>query len=299
MSAPLHYDSCPICGHADCRPVFQVVDQLVSQQSFQLIECPHCSVRLTQDAPGAADSGAYYQSDEYISHTNTRQGLINQIYQLVRRRTLSQKIKWVERATGLSGGRVLDVGSGTGAFVSALRRSGWRADGLEPDAAARQVGLRDYGITLMESDQLYQLPSGEFDAITLWHVLEHVHDLHGYMKEFRRVLKSGGRLLLALPNHTSWDADHFQQWWAAYDVPRHLYHFAPDSIRALAKRNGFECQSLRPLWYDAFYIALLSHQHQCGQNRWLSSMYVGLRSNWRAYFDRERGSSLVYVLKPI
>jgi len=299
MSDPIHYDTCPICNQANWQPVFAVIDQLISKKSFTLIECKQCRVRLTQDAPGPNEAGAYYQSEDYISHTNTSQGLINRIYQLVRRRTLHQKIKWVEQATRLTGGRILDVGSGTGAFVSALRQAGWRADGLEPDSVARQVGLRDFGISLLESEQLYKLPSGEFDAITLWHVLEHVHDLKGYMREFHRLLKPGGRLLLALPNHTSRDAHYFQQWWAAYDVPRHLYHFAPESIRALSEQTGFQCASLRPMWYDAFYIALLSHQHKSGNSRWLWSVGVGLRSNLSALLDRNRTSSLVYELKPI
>lgn len=299
MSDQIHYNTCPICGQANWQPVFPVIDQLVSKQSFTLIECGQCRVRITQDAPGPAAAGAYYQSDEYISHSNTGRGLINQLYKLVRRRTLRQKVKWVERALGRAGGRILDVGSGTGGFVSALRRSGWRADGLEPDRTAREVALRDFGISLMDADQLTKLPAAEFDCITLWHVLEHVHDLNGYLQAFHRLLKPGGRLLLALPNHHSWDAHYFRQWWAAYDVPRHLYHFAPDSVRTLAARNGFTCVSLRPMWYDAFYIALLSHQHQTGKSRWVSSIYVGLRSNLTTLFNRERGSSLIYELKPV
>lgn len=205
----------------------------------------------------------------------------------------------MERVTGLKGGRLLDVGSGTGAFVSSLRHAGWRADGIEPDPTARQVALTEFGTSLLEGDQLTKLPAAEFDAITLWHVLEHVHDLAGYMETFRRLLKPGGRLILALPNHTSLDAAHFQQWWAAYDVPRHLYHFAPTSIRQLAQHHRFECYSIHPMWYDAFYISLLSHQHRYGSNRWIHSCWVGLRSNATALFNRERASSLIYVLKPV
>jgi predicted SAM-dependent methyltransferase len=151
----------------------------------------------------------------------------------------------------------------------------------------------------LDIDRLFQLPVGSFDAITLWHVLEHVHDLNGYMNQLHRLLKPGGRLLIALPNHTSFDADYFGKWWAAYDVPRHLYHFSPDSIRHLATKHGFTCRSIRPLWYDAFYIALLTHQHKTGSSRWLSSAWVGFNSNVRALMNSERGSSLLYELKPI
>lgn len=299
MSDQIHYEFCPVCSGKAWDSIFSVVDQLVSKHAFSIIQCKNCGLRVTQDAPGPLSSSAYYASEAYVSHSNTKQGLINRLYQLVRTRTLSQKVKWVERCTRLRGGRILDVGSGAGAFVAALRCAGWRADGLEPDPTARQVAINDFGITLMESNQLFKLPAGEFDAITLWHVLEHVHDLDGYMQAFRRLLKPGGRLLLALPNHTSFDANHFQRWWAAYDVPRHLYHFAPASIRHLAQRHGFDCRSIRPMWYDAFYISLLSHQHKTGSSRWFSSFWIGMRSNWNALFNRERASSLIYELKPI
>lgn len=299
MSGRIHYTNCPVCGAAELTPVFDVVDQLVSHDSFSLLSCAQCGCRLTERAPDQAGSSMYYQSAEYISHSNTSRGLINRIYQAVRKRTLRQKVKWVERSTGLSGGRVLDVGSGTGAFVHELRKAGWQADGLEPDPIARQVAQTDFAVTLLDIDRLFQLPVGSFDAITLWHVLEHVHDLNGYMNQLHRLLKPGGRLLIALPNHTSFDADYFGKWWAAYDVPRHLYHFSPDSMRHLATKHGFTCRSIRPLWYDAFYIALLSHQHKTGSSRWLSSAWVGIRSNVRAWMNSERGSSLLYELKPV
>ncbi len=297
MSDRIHYASCPVCQHSHFKPVFDVIDQLVSRESFTLMECESCHCRFTQDPPDLVNATRYYQSSDYISHTNTRRGLINQIYQLVRRRTLVDKVRLVEKSTGLKGGRILDVGSGTGAFVAALRRAGWRADGIEPDSTARHTGLKEFGISLMEADQLFKLPAGEFDAITLWHVLEHVHDLEGYMQQFQRLLKPGGSLLLALPNYTSWDAKQFGNWWAAYDVPRHLYHFSPDSIRVLSKQNRFDLDAIRPMWYDAFYIALLSHQHKTGSSRWLSSLWVGLRSNWLALTNKERASSLIYQLK--
>lgn len=298
MSDRIQYTACPICQHTDLEAVFNVTDQLVSRESFTLMACRHCGCRLTQGAPDQRTSSRYYQSTDYISHSNTNQGLINRIYQQVRKRTLVQKVKLVERTTGLSGGQILDVGSGTGAFVAALRKAGWRADGLEPDSTARQVAQETFGISLLNIDQLFHLPSASYDAITLWHVLEHVHDVSGYMQQFRRLLKPGGRLLIALPNHSAWDATYFGKWWAAYDVPRHLYHFAPDSVRALARQHQFQCASIRPMWYDAFYIALLSHQHRTGSSRWLASFFVGLQSNLRALRNVEKASSLIYELRP-
>ena len=299
MADHIHYTSCPICQQAKLLAIFNVIDQLVSRESFTILECQHCGCRLTQGAPDQQASSKYYQSTDYISHSNTRRGLINRVYQLVRKRTLLQKVKWVEKATGLPGGRVLDVGSGTGAFVAALRSAGWQADGLEPDPSARAVAQSDFGIALLNIDQLNQLPSSSVDAITLWHVLEHVHDLNGYMQQFHRLLKPGGRLLIALPNYTSWDAQYFGKWWAAYDVPRHLYHFSPGSVQALSKRHQFEVAKIQPMWYDSFYISLLSNQHKHVSNRWLPSLLVGLKSNLRTWQRPECGSSLVYVIRPV
>ncbi len=297
MGTFLHYSNCPVCQHTELVSVFNVIDQLVSRDSFTLLECKNCGCRLTAGAPDLASAPQYYQSDAYISHSNTRTGLINRIYQLVRKQTLRQKVKWVERSTGQSGGRVLDVGSGTGAFVAALRNAGWQADGLEPDATARKVAQADYGVALLEIDRLFSLPAGSFDAITLWHVLEHVHDLNAYMQQFHRLLRPGGSLLIALPNYTSLDATYFGKWWAAYDVPRHLYHFSPRSVELLSQKHRFSLRRLRPMWYDAFYIALLSHQHKTGSNRWLASILVGIRSNVVAWRRKDRASSLVYELR--
>ncbi|MFM7672013.1 MAG: class I SAM-dependent methyltransferase [Bacteroidota bacterium] len=299
MSDLIHYTHCPVCGHAELTEVFPVIDQLVSRELFTLVACGHCLCRLTQGAPDQASSYKYYQSTDYISHSNTNRGWINRLYQQVRKRTLLQKVRLVSASTGLSNGRVLDVGSGTGAFVSALRKAGWQADGLEPDPTARKVALSDFGTNLLDIDRLFHLPEASFDAITLWHVLEHVHDLNGYMKQFHRLLKPGGTLLIALPNYTSWDATHFGNWWAAYDVPRHLYHFCPRSIRSLAQAHRFSVDSIRPMWYDAFYIALLSHQHQYGNSRWLRSGWVGSIANLNALFNKERGSSLIYELRSV
>lgn len=299
MADHIHYTHCPICQQTEFAAIFNVIDQLVSRESFTILECRHCGCRLTQGAPDQTASTKYYQSTDYISHSNTSRGLINRIYQLVRKRTLLQKVKWVAQATGSSGGRVLDVGSGTGAFVATLRKSGWQADGLEPDPTARAVAQTDFGVSLLDIDQLSNLPAASFDAITLWHVLEHVHDLNGYMKQFHRLLKPAGHLLIALPNYTSWDARYFGKWWAAYDVPRHLYHFSPSAVRALSKQHGFDLAAVRPMRYDAFYIALLSHQHRVGSSRWLKSCWIGFYSNVYALFNRERDSSLVYVMRPI
>lgn len=297
MEQRIHYTACPLCGAQELREIFQVKDYTVSQQQFTIVECTACTVRITQDVPAPDAIGPYYKSASYISHTNTREGLMNRVYHWVRKRTLAQKRKLVQKATGRGIGQLLDVGSGVGAFVKEMQDHGWKSTGLEPDPDARQIAQKESGIALQESQQLYELPNEQFDAITLWHVLEHVHDLQGYFAAFSRLLKPGGVLLIAVPNYTSADAARYGEFWAAYDVPRHLYHFSPSSMKQLAQKHGFDIKAYRPMWFDSFYVALLSNQYRTGRHGWVSAVWNGLRSNLKAVGDKKRCSSVIYEMK--
>ena len=177
MSQIIHYTNCPVCGSVDIKPVLKAKDYTVSGEMFSIMECSACSMRFSQDVPNANTITPYYKSENYISHTNTSKGLINRLYQLVRKRTLKQKRKLVEKITGKTNGQFLDVGSGTGAFVNEMKQQGWQVTGLEPDADARATAKNIYNIELKEMDMFNHLPVNSFDAITLWHVMEHVHDL--------------------------------------------------------------------------------------------------------------------------
>ena len=296
MATPVHYTQCPVCGAADISNVFPVRDYTVSQQEFMIMSCAACTARFTQDVPAAGEIGAYYKSEDYISHTNSSKGLVNRLYQWVRRRTLRQKRKGVQSATGLRQGRILDLGCGTGAFVHEMQQQGWQVTGLEPDPDAREVGRQVYGLSLEDTAAFYSLPPTGFDAITLWHVLEHVHDLHGYVAQLARLVKPNGRLFIAVPNYTSADAAHYQQYWAAYDVPRHLYHFSPESVKGLMQKHGLRVLACRPMWYDSFYVSLLSSKYKSGRTKLVSAFFNGLRSNIKAVKNVERCSSIIYVI---
>lgn len=291
----LHYSHCPICGSDRLMPIFQVKDNLVSGESFPVVECGGCTLRLTQDIPGPGEIAPYYKSDAYVSHSNTRKGLINWLYHQVRKRTLVKKRKWIERWTGSRQADLLDIGAGSGAFVAAMKDHGWKVRGLEPDEDARAVALQEHNIVLDDTSVLFQLTDAQFDAITLWHVLEHVHALQEYMARLARLIKPQGVVFIAVPNYTSADARHFGENWAAYDVPRHLYHFSPASMHTLATQHGLKIEAQLPMIFDSFYVSLLSYQHMTGSNRWLSSIWQGLRSNWKA--GRLGASSIVYVLR--
>ena len=296
MSSFDHLTHCPVCGSPSVKPVLFVKDYTVSGKIFPVWQCDECTLRFTQDAPTAEVIGQYYKSEDYISHTNTGKGLINQLYQLVRKRTLRQKRKFLCKITAKQQGTLLDVGSGTGSFVKEMKDHGWLVTGLEPDAGARKVAKEQFNCELKNSDELFKLPVDSFDAITLWHVLEHVHDLHGYLRQLKLLLKKGGQLIIAVPNYTCFDTTVYQQYWAAYDVPRHLYHFSPGAMKVLIERLGMEIREHRPMWFDSFYVSLLSSKYKTGKTKWLRAVWVGLRSNLRAMKDKKKCSSVIYIV---
>jgi len=292
----IHYTFCPACNSGAISNVLQVKDHTVSGETFDIAECSSCSFRFTQDVPDAGSIAPYYKSEDYISHTNTVTGLINRLYHFVRTRTIVQKRKLIERSTGIKAGRLLDVGSGTGAFLNEMKQHGWEATGLEPDADARSVAKRVYDVVLADTDQLYQLPEDHFDSITMWHVLEHVHDLAKYVQQIKNVLHTNGKLFIAVPNYTALDAAIYKEYWAAYDVPRHLYHFSPRSMELLMKKHGLKVLQYKPMWYDSFYVSLLSSKYKKGKTNWLAACWNGFRSNLVAMSDKKKCSSVIYVI---
>lgn len=297
MKEAIHYSYCPVCGSTHIQFVFDVKDYTVSGELFPVFSCTDCLARFTQNIPDSASIGAYYKSEDYISHTNTTRGLINRLYQWVRKRTLRQKRKLVERTTGIKAGKLLDIGCGTGAFLNEMRQNNWEITGLEPDADARSVAYKLYNIAPEEMDHFFDLEAESYDVITLWHVLEHVHNLQGYLRQLKSLLKDNGRLFIAVPNYTSKDAAVYKEFWAAYDVPRHLYHFSPLSMQRLVEKHGMTIEKLKPMWYDSFYVSMLSSKYKHGKTNLVGSFRNGLISNMNAAGNSKKCSSIIYVVK--
>ncbi|GGA91933.1 class I SAM-dependent methyltransferase [Puia dinghuensis] len=293
----IHYTTCPICHSTELEPVLHAEDHTVSHEPFVIWQCRQCSLRFTQDVPDAASIGPYYRSEDYISHSNTSKGLVNRLYHLVRKQTLLDKYRLVASATRKRQGRLLDIGAGTGAFVAHMQEKGWEVTGLEPDETAREVARADHRVQLLDTDNLYQLPADGFDAITLWHVLEHVHDLHSYIEQLKKLVRRGGRIFIAVPNYTSYDARVYKEAWAAYDVPRHLYHFSPEAMEVLLTGHELQLQYIRPMWYDAIYISMLSEKYRTkGGGSVVRAVVNGFTSNAKAFINKPRCSSLIYVI---
>lgn len=293
----IHYDGCPICQSGNIQQKFSAKDYTVSGESFMIFQCNDCRGAFTQDVPAVHDIGRYYASENYISHSDTNEGLINQVYHTVRKKTLQQKRALIEKITGMRKGHLLDIGCGTGAFLHTMQQAGWQTTGLEPDETARKKAAELYELNPLPSGELFTLPLESFDAITMWHVLEHVHDLHAYIAQIKKLLKPGGRLVVAVPNYTSADALHYQQYWAALDVPRHLYHFSPGSMKTLMGLHGMEVMQMKPMWFDSFYVSMLSEQYRSGKGNMVGAFLNGFTSNAKAIFDKEKCSSVIYIIR--
>ena len=287
--------NCPVCNHDNFTPFISCKDHTVSAEVFNIVSCSGCNFKFTNPRPEDSIIGNYYKSEDYISHSNTKKGLISSLYHLVRSYTLGQKEKLLNKY--VSRGTLLDYGCGTGMFLKKCRDRSWSVFGLEPDDGARSIA-KSFDLKLCENlNELNQLVEDRsLSAITLWHVLEHVSDLDNTLNLFRRKLKEDGVLIIAVPNYCSYDAKHYKENWAAYDVPRHLYHFNLDSVSNLLKNFAFKLIDTKPMKFDSFYVSMLSERYKTGKQSLINSFLIGLRSNLRAKKASDY-SSVIYVFK--
>ncbi len=289
---------CPLCAHNEIQFNLHCVDYSLTHDTFDIYTCKNCNFHFTYPVPSKSGIIPYYDFPDYISHTDAKEGWLNKIYHLVRKHTLSQKTNWIQSLFPGQKGSLLDVGAGTGSFASAMEKKGWKVTALEPDAGTREKAFAINHINLLPTDIMFDLPENAYDVITLWHVLEHVHDLSEYMEAFNALLKPNGRLIIAVPNHTSFDAGFYKKYWAAYDVPRHLYHFSPNSMHLLCKQFQLTINQYKPMWFDSFYVSLLSEKYKkTGLFGILRAGTIGLISNIAALFNHKKASSIIYEIK--
>ncbi len=281
---------CPICNSDKNKLHKTVKDYTVSQETFDIVACKECSFLYTNPRPNAESLGAYYKSDDYISHTNKSNNPINLIYKLARTQTLKWKYNLVSKSKPKN---ILDYGCGTGHFLNYCKKKGLDVNGFEPDEDARALAITEVGSVVASNSADI---TKKFDVITLWHVLEHIPNLNEVVDWLKEHLAKNGRLIIAVPNPESYDAKLFKEHWAAYDVPRHLYHFTKTTLADLATRHHFSLESVQPMKLDSFYVSLLSNQHKYSSTKPIKSFLNGLKSN--SYANKEMNhSSLIYVLK--
>lgn len=287
-------EKCPVCGKTEFRNKLVVEDKSVSKESFAIQQCEACSFQFTNPRPDAAHIGRYYESDEYVSHNSGAGGVINQAYKVARFFTMRRKVGLLNKLAPRRG-RLFDYGCGTGHFLAAAKADGWQVAGWEPNARAREEATERVGQPV-GTESLVTYQAGSFDAITLWHVLEHVHSLNETLTQLISLLKADGVLLIAVPNVDSLDAQHYRQDWAAYDVPRHLYHFSPKTMTQLLKKHKMQVMETLPMALDAYYVSMLSEKHRAERNGgMLAVLKAGYKSNQYAEQHEGQYSSLIYV----
>lgn len=282
---------CPICDKSSFSPYLDVKDHMITKEDFHIVSCDGCGFHFTNPIPSKDVIGDYYKGDAYVSHSSSKKGLINRLYNIVRKRTLQEKVRWIK--SNAEGNKLLDLGCGTGHFLKAAIDAGFDGVGIEPDEDARRFAKSEHNITARPQGDLYELESGLYNVITMWHVLEHVYDLKKDVKRLTELVNKEGTIFIAVPNMNSFDAQNYKSFWAAYDVPRHLYHFQENDIRILFGQFDFELVKVLPMKYDAYYVSMLSEKYKGGS--FLNAVATGFKSNRKA---KSFGfSSQVYVLK--
>ena len=269
----------------------KVIDYLVTGEEFTLVFDPEKEMLLTKPQPEANILSKYYESDDYISHTDSKKGVVSALYQIVKKRALKNKIRLITKANNQTGS-LLDIGAGTGDFLKQAKLAYWKVYGIEPNKCARDLAFKK-GIELKESIDDYKEQS--FDVITLWHVLEHLPNLEETIKKIEKLLKLNGILIIAVPNFNSYDAAYYKKHWAAFDAPRHLWHFSRNTMNNLFSSN-LTLQKTKPMIFDSFYVSLLSEKNKTGKQNLIKAFLVGLRSNIAGWITKEY-SSLIYCYK--
>lgn len=269
-----------------------VKDNSVSKETFELLYDENLDMLITSPQPDENNLGRYYESEDYISHTDAKRSIFEKAYHFVKNIALKNKLSLINDLQK-SKGNLLDIGAGTGDFLLFAKNNGWKTVGIEPSEKAKSIA-KAKGVELKSS--LSDLEKNSFDIITMWHVLEHVPNLEHQIKELKRLLKPNGSIIIAVPNFKSFDANHYKEFWAAYDVPRHLWHFSKTAIEKLFAEEDLNLVKILPMKFDSFYVSLLSEKYKTGKMNYFKAFSIGLQSNLKAKKNSEY-SSHIYVLK--
>lgn len=288
--------ACPVCKNESLIPFRVCKDYTVSHETFHVLQCPTCKLGITSPRPENENLGKYYESDEYISHSGKSSGGIGFIYKTARTFSLRWKSKIVSQKK--QKGSALDFGCGTGEFLNTLKQQGWKVEGIEPSEIGRTKSSELTGQPI--HSKLSQISTSQFDIITAWHVIEHIPNLEEIISQLAKQLKKDGTIFIAVPNYESADAQHYQEHWAGFDVPRHLWHFSKNSMQKLLTSHGLTLTQVIPMKLDAYYVSMLSEKYRSGKNAPLKNLlkgfFSGLRSNTSASKTTNH-SSLIYVAK--
>jgi len=288
-------DLCPVCRTSEFISFLTVPDHFLTHEVFTIQQCKTCGLKFVNPRPKELEMAKYYQTEDYISHNSQKGDFISKLYRIARGISVRRKHRMVTKYTHVK--KLLDIGCGTGYFLQYCMNKGIEVFGLEPNPMARSFARDTNKLTVFKDlDELGE--EANFNCITMWHVVEHIHSLNDTLSRIKKLLKSDGVLIVAFPNCNSWDAKKYKQFWAAYDVPRHLYHFNASSFTELVKNHGWGVTAILPQKLDAYYISLLSEKYRNGKPNYIKAFYTGLRSNFMAGIHGSGTSSLIFILAP-
>ena len=289
------HDKCPLCKSSAIKKRFACVDEFATGEQFDFFECTACGIAFTQNVPDEKEIDRYYESPTYISHSNTSKGFVNRVYHIVRRIMLQKKARKVEMLTGLKNGRLLDYGAGTGHFARIMETRGWSVTAIEKNGKARELALKEFGFEMLPVEALSTIKDKELDVVTMWHVMEHIQEPDRMWDELHRILGDKGIAIIAVPNSASYDALKYKEHWAAYDVPRHLWHFTPSAIAQWGEKHGFVLDGQYTMPFDGFYISMLSEQYKGSRLHTIRGFWNGFKG-WLLQCRRSSASSsIIYV----
>ena len=294
--------NCTICNSSKTSKVFDAVDHFSTRETFPIYYCKNCGFRFTNNFPSEDSIGRYYDSPDYISHSDSKSGLINRLYHFFRKQMLKKKVNLVSKYVApkqKSNIHLLDIGSGTGYFLNAAKERGYTVTGIEKDSNARDYAITNFALDIKDEQSLWSIENDSFDVITLWHVLEHMENLNEVVAKINSILKPDGVVILALPNHNSHDAKKYKGYWAAYDVPRHLWHFTPDTVEKLLGKHLFNIIKQKTMPLDAFYISMLSEKYRGSGSltQYIKAIVVGTVGYLLSLSDINNSSSVIYIAK--
>ncbi len=284
---------CLVCQSSEQKEVIRVRDHLVSQKIFRINECSKCGFRFIHNPPSEQDAHLFYESEDYIEHSDSSKGLINWTYHKARKWMLRYKLRLIRSLD--RGNRILDFGTGTGYFLNYMQSKRYEGLGIEISEQAREFGRETFGLDIRPPDRIYKqgFPS-EFDYITFWHVLEHVYHPGAIIEQMHRLLAANGVLIIALPNFRCMDQSYYKEFWAGYDVPRHLWHWDRSTFETFMNNHKFELIKTKMLPLDPFYNCLISESYR--KKKWAHILipFIGTASLLRGWIRNEKASSIVY-----
>ena len=296
MNKIIHKE-CPLCSSPSIKKLFACKDHFASGESFDIFECSECGFTFTQGVPDESEIGRYYESPDYVSHSNTSKGVLNKLFHIVRNIMLRRKVSLVKKLTLLRHGKLLDYGAGTGYFANSMQKAGWSVTAIEKSKAAREQGKELFGIDMQPEEALAAQPDKKYNVVTLWHVMEHIQQLDDFWEQLHRILDDSGIAIVAVPNRASYDAEFYREHWAAYDTPRHLWHFTGSTLAKWASKHKFILERRYPMPFDGFYISMLSERYKGRKLATLRGVWNGFLG-WIASFDKcGASSSIIYIFR--